>query len=156
MMSKSPLVAIARTLAVAWLVIASAPAPARAEEELATAMTELQKLTHKLSLATHHKNRTLSQFYLSEYKVMLEDIQDKIPEYEGIPVAVFIERFAKSPYHEMHIKIRDGNAEYSPDNLKPLMDGIIDSCNACHAASKVGHIKITNATNNPFNQDFSP
>ena len=127
-----------------------------AQEELATPMSQLQQLTHKLNLASHHKNTELARFYMEESLILLNEIQETIPEYQRIPVAVFIDRFAKPAYAPLQILLRRENKEFNPEDLKPAMQKVIDSCNACHEASKFEFIKINYTTNNPYNQDFNP
>ncbi len=139
-------------LVVAALLLPSATV--YADAELTAAMQKLQQLTHKLSLATHHQNRELSRYYLDESMLLLEQIQDTTPEDKGMPIAVHIDRFAKPAYFPMKILLMPTNEEFNPDDMKPAMDKIIDSCNKCHEATKVEYIKIINATNNPFNMDF--
>lgn len=129
---------------------------ATAEEELPELMRELQQLTHKLSLATHHKNAELSRYYLEKSIELVEKIQEKIPEDHRLPIAVFIDRFSRPAYGSMNVLLAPTNQEFNPAELKPAMDGIIESCNACHKATNVGFIKIVNATSNHSNQDFKP
>lgn len=129
---------------------------AAAEEELATPMAQLQTLTHKLNLATHHKNPELIRFYLEESLVMLGDIQETIPEYQQLPIAVFIDRFARPAYAPLQVLLRKSGNALNPDELKTAMQSVINSCNSCHEATKFGFIKITYNTDNPFNQDFNP
>lgn len=130
-------------------------APAAVEEELATPMGQLQQLTHKLSLATQARNVPLSRFYLEESISLIEEIQVRIPEYQNLPIAVHLERFAIPPYRQMQVILRVSNDELDPGALDPAMDAIIDSCNACHRATNYGFIRIRRSTENPFNQDFS-
>ena len=126
------------------------------EKELATPMAQLQQLTHKLNLATHHNNPKLARFYLEESLIMLADIQENIPEYRRLPIAIFIDRFAKPAYEPLKDLLREENKEHNPKELKSAMQGVVKSCNACHAASKFDFIKIKYSTNNPYNQDFKP
>ena len=126
------------------------------EKELATYMGELQRITHKLSLAAQAKNSELTRFYLHESLEILEGMQEELPEYEDIPVAIFIERFALPAYEPLRKHFKKKSKKNKGKELTALAKPVIDSCNQCHAATKFGFIKITEAKSNPFNQDFKP
>ncbi len=122
-------------------------------EELATYMGELQRLTHKLSLSTRARNPELAKFYLYESLIVLEDMQNNVPEYRGIPVAVYLDRFALPAYEPLKRLVesekRPAQAQWDEATMT-----VIDSCNACHKATQFEFIKIQRNTHNPFPQRF--
>lgn len=123
--------------------------------ELALLMGDLQRLTHKLALSADAGNADLTAFYLHESLEQLRKIQTSAPEYEGLPIAVLIDRMALPSYESLRASV----AEKSTDRQKLLggLDAVIGNCNACHTATQHGFIRITRGTEvNPFNQSFKP
>jgi hypothetical protein len=124
--------------------------------ELALLMADLQRLTHKLALSADAGNVRLASFYLHEIGVQLQKIQTEAPDYEGLPIAVLVDRMA-APVLDSFRALLDG--EEKPDRRKMLrgLDALVQSCNACHAATQHDFIRITRGTEvNPFNQSFAP
>lgn len=142
-------------LQVLLLVAALSPATLRAQEppELATFMGELQRLTHKLSLSTAAHNPELAKFYLYESLEILNEIQEQVPEYEGIPVAVYMDRFALPAYEPLKTLLKQTD-KASVEDWDSVTANIIDSCNACHRATKFEFIRIRRNDHNPYAQDF--
>ncbi|MDP0491130.1 MAG: hypothetical protein Q7Q71_08805 [Verrucomicrobiota bacterium JB023] len=123
--------------------------------ELAPYMTELQTFTHKLALASKEKNQRLAEFYLYESILLLETIQNEVPEYRGQPIALFVDRMALPAYEQMKETILAEPLD--ADKLMTDLHGVVASCNQCHAATAHEFIKITPGTEvNPFNQSFKP
>jgi len=121
--------------------------------ELALLMGDLQRLTHKLALSVDAGNAELAGFYLHESREQLRKIQTDAPEYEGLPVALFIDRFAHPAFAPMEGAV----AAKDKQQMLSSLDEIIQSCNACHAATQHSFIRITRGTAvNPFNQSFAP
>ena len=127
---------------------------AQADEELATYMSQLQVLTHKLNLSINANNVRLTHFYLHESMAKLEEIQNDVPEYEDLPIAVYLDRYGYPAYEDLKRTLK--NEVSSEDQLHASMNKIIDGCNQCHKATKMGFIHITPSTHNPFNQIFKP
>ena len=125
--------------------------------ELATHMGELQRITHKLTLATLAKNKPLAKFYLHESIAKLEEIQNSVPVYEDIPVAIMIDRQSLPNYETLSDLLKKPDEEkMTKREIYSALENIIGSCNDCHVASKLGFIEITLETDNPFNQKFAP
>lgn len=123
--------------------------------ELASLMGELQRLTHKLALSADAGNAALVELYTHESLVQIEKIQRETPEYEGDPIALLVDRIGRPAYEPMKAAIAAKSADR--EILVPAVDRIVQSCNACHAATKNESIRITRGTEvNPFNQDFTP
>jgi len=123
--------------------------------ELALLMGDLQRLTHKMALSANEANAELAAFYMYESIEQLKAIQEDVPEYEGQPVALFIDRLGLPAYD----KFKEALAVKPSDKERMLagLDIIIQSCNQCHAATQHQIIRITRGTDvNPFNQSFKP
>lgn len=153
---------------------ADAPAASRLEPlppeprpvELAPYMGELQRLTHKLSLSVGARNHELARFYTYESIELLREIQRDVPEYDGQPIALLIDRMALPPTERLSALLArasrsEGEAESGESNdaeqVQQALDELVASCNQCHVQTLHGFIKITAETRvNPFNQDFNP
>jgi len=160
---KLPLATSALTLLIAIASISSTASAAdfveheeEGPKELAAYMTELQILTHKLGLSVEAKNRPLIRFYLHESLVLIEDIQETLPEYEGIPVALYMDRMALPAYKALREKYDapQDTAKYF-DHINTAYDSLITTCNTCHASSSHDYIRIKRNSFNPYLQDFS-
>jgi hypothetical protein len=126
-----------------------------AAPELALLMGDLQRLTHKMALSAHEGNAPLAGFYLHESLEQLKAIQAEAPEYERLPIALLIDRLALPAYEPFKAVLTE--QPLNRDRLMNTLDGIIQSCNACHVATEHGFIHITRGTEvNPFNQSFKP
>lgn len=122
------------------------------QAELAGYMSQLQIYTHKLSLSVDAGNVELASFYMHESMALLEEIQTDAPEYEGIPVAVFVDRMGLPPYAQLREALR--TEAFDAEALDVAMDGVVDGCNVCHNASQHGFIRIKRNSANPFMQSF--
>ncbi|NJM55197.1 MAG: hypothetical protein HC841_04125 [Verrucomicrobiae bacterium] len=123
--------------------------------ELALLMGELQRMTHKLALSADAGNVELAAFYLHESLEQLQKIQKETPEYEGVPVALLVDRMGLPAYDGIQRAVLERPA--SRERLLAAVDNVITGCNVCHAAAQHGFIRITHGTGvNPFNQSFSP
>lgn len=121
--------------------------------ELALLMGDLQRLTHKLALSADAGNAELAAFYLHESQEQLRKIQSEAPEYERLPIALLIDRLAHPAYTPMQEAVAAKDAK----RMRGGMVGIVQACNACHAATQHAFIRITPGTEvNPFNQSFAP
>jgi hypothetical protein len=128
----------------------SEPAP-----ELALYMGELQRLTHKLALSADAGNYALVEMYAHESLLQIRKIQTEVPEYEGQPIALLIDRMGLPGYAALEKAVADRAAD--PEILLPAVEQVVQSCNACHIAAQRGAIRITLGTDkNPFNQSFEP
>ena len=127
---------------------------------LAPPMGELQRLTHKLSLSVGAGNLPLTSFYAYECLELLRTIQHEIPEYDGQPIALLIDRMAVPAFDALTGALR--SAEESPTAerraaVDRAVTGVIAACNGCHEATKHELLRITDErARNPFNQRFEP
>lgn len=123
------------------------------QPELALLMGELQRLTHKMALSADAGNAELANFYMHESLEQMKKIQTEVPEYEGQPVALLMDRMGLTAYATMQEAV---NAK-DKQRMLAALDTVIQSCNACHAATLHPFIRITRGTEvNPFNQSFQP
>lgn len=125
-------------------------------KELAAYMADLQVLTHKLGLSIEAKNRSLIRFYLHESLVLIEEIQETLPEYEGTPVALYMDRMALPAYKLLREKYdAPQNSPKYFDHIDTAYDGLIATCNTCHVSSSHDYLRIKRNSFNPYLQDFS-
>ena len=68
-------------------------------------------LTHKLGLSIRHSNHRLAEFYLYETLEALEDIKTEVPEYQGQPIGLLVDRLATPTYKALQIAIREDKTE---------------------------------------------
>lgn len=142
--------------------------------ELAPPMGELQRLTHKLSLAIGGEDLELTQFYAYEAIELLREIQREIPEYDGLPIAVWIDRIAVPAFEILtraltsaaeraataSDRVDDSRSSATPsraslDEVGRAVSGVVAACNDCHRATQHGFIRIVDEReHNPFNQSF--
>ncbi len=132
------------------------PASEEPPEELAEYMSRLQVYTHKLSLSVKAGNDQLAGLYLHESVALLEQIQKVFPEYERIPVAVYIARLALGAYEPLKASLAKAATERAAGELDAGMDIVMQACNACHTASQVPFIRVVRNDFNPFLQSFDP
>lgn len=126
--------------------------------ELAPPMGELQRLTHKLSLSIGGDALDLTGFYAYESLELLRKIQRDIPQYDGQPIALLIERMAMPALEKLTRALASAKASPSPARNAEVgraVAGVVEACNACHEATSHAFIRVTDErTRNPFNQDF--
>lgn len=139
------------------LLITTGLLKAQTPPELAEYMVDLQTLTHKLGLSVDAENLPLVKFYLHETEVKIVEIQETLPEYEGVAIAVFMERFAHPAMKQFKDTVKE-QSELSEANFKHMQtayNGLLNSCNACHVLSQRPEIKIVHNPHNPYLQSFT-
>jgi hypothetical protein len=128
------------------------------KKELAPPMGELQRLTHKLSLSIGGGNLDLTKFYAYESLELLREIQRDIPQYDGHPVALWIDRLAMPAYDALTKALNAAEDEPTTalrNDVGRAVSGVVDACNACHEATSHAFIRIVDERKrNPFNQEF--
>ncbi len=129
-----------------------------AKAELAPPMGELQRLTHKLSLSIGGGNLDRTKFYAYESLALLREIQRDIPQYDGHPIALWIDRLAMPAYDALtKALIAAGETPTTAlrNDVGRAVSGVVDACNACHEATSHAFIRIIDERErNPFNQEF--
>ena len=118
------------------------------EPPLAALMGQLQVYLHKLDLSVQGNNTELAAFYQHELEEVTEEIVDDVPEYDGFAISELTSQMLVPRIESLERALASGG------DLRKEMQLLISTCNACHAATDHGFIKITSATSNPFNQDF--
>ncbi|MCB0321938.1 MAG: hypothetical protein KDD69_00145 [Bdellovibrionales bacterium] len=120
--------------------------------ELADYMSRVQYFAFKLGFAVQANNQALAVFYTEELEEVLEKVM-KIEEYEGIPIGAKAKEIIEPLVEELERVVAGGEKQ----KVQAAYDKLLNGCNACHAATEHGYIKIApNFSTNPFLQDFKP
>jgi len=120
--------------------------------ELADAMGQLQRYTHKYALAAQAKNHELATFYFHEVRAAVDGIKKNIPGYEGYDIKRFMNMFLDPTLEPVETALANRNWE----QVKERTIEMVDACNSCHNATSHGFIQVKPGfNNNPFNQEFS-
>jgi len=122
------------------------------EAELALYMAQLQRWTHKATLALQARNPTLADFYLHEMEESIETIKMEAPTYEGYAIAEQTEQRLDPSVEALGqaLDSRDWTA------VDARLATLARSCNQCHQATDHGVVKINlEDVPNPYAQDFS-
>ena len=114
----------------------------------AALMGTLQVYLHKLDLSVQHDNAELAGFYVHELEEAVETIGTEIDSYDGYPVGQLTTGTMIAPIEALEAAMASGQG------TDQAMNGLVNACNACHAATDHGFIEITRAHSNPFNQSF--
>jgi hypothetical protein len=123
------------------------------DPELAVMMTRMQYFTHKLVLSIENRNIELAAFYHHELEEVTEDVIARVPSYDGYPVA----DLTRSMLLPAIGTIEDGLASRDWVTIDDRLKRMIETCNACHAATDHAFIRIQPQFDiNPFLQDFRP
>lgn len=118
--------------------------------DLAQAMGELQRHSHKLGLSIQARNLPLADFYLHELEEVLEDIE-KVPEYDGFPIADLSRAMMTPLMDELEAGAKAGDWPRVERGYHALIAG----CNQCHVATDHAFIVMLPGTGpSPFNQQF--
>lgn len=112
----------------------------------------MQLYTHKLLLSVQAGNAELADFYLHELEETTEDVIEHIKEYDGFPVSELTATMLMPVIEDLEDALDAGDW----DEIRAKARILVDSCNACHAATEHGYIYIPfDVTTNPFLQDFN-
>ena len=114
-------------------------------------MRDLQYFTHKAGIAIRGENLELADFYAHELEELLVALEG-IAEYDGFPIAELSEAMLKPQVMNLGEGLDSGNSNTALEAYGTL----IETCNACHAVTAHGYIKIIDdSERNPYAQDFS-
>lgn len=119
---------------------------------LAERMAHLQRHTHKLQLSVEARNGALVGFYVHEIEEIAEGIRDEIPSYDDHPVGKLVGEILLPAVESMEETAESGDWAAAD----AAFDRLLGACNACHASTAHGYVRIVRGTGNPYNQDFSP
>ncbi|MFA5669520.1 MAG: hypothetical protein WC967_09750 [Balneolaceae bacterium] len=114
-------------------------------------MSFMQHFSTKLYFAGIEENWELADLYSHELEEIAEEIVEEDVEYDGNDISKLTEAMLISQIELVEDAI---DAKDLP-TFKRNYQTLINSCNACHAATGHSAIKITVPTVNPYNQDFS-
>ncbi|MBK6264259.1 hypothetical protein JKA74_04360 [Marivirga sp. S37H4] len=120
--------------------------------EVAKAMGYMQRFSTKLYWAGSQENWELSEFYAHELEETIEEISEADVIDEGFAVSEMVTKMSIPAFEQVEeaIKKQDKSAFESSYQL------LIQSCNACHAASKHAFIEIkVPELEGVYNQKFS-
>ena len=85
---------------------------------------------------------------MHELEEAVEEVVDDIESYDGFPVGKLTASMMPGPIEALENAVEQGG------DADKAMDRLVQACNACHASTDHGYIRITRARNNPFNQSF--
>jgi len=119
--------------------------------ELAPFMSNLSRYTHKLGLAIYASNQELSLFYLEEVEESLEEIAEKVPVHDGLPIRESIQTIIEPTYEP----VKKGLQAQEWRGAREAYQVLVQACNRCHAATEHKFIELA-STNLPaiFPQRF--
>ncbi len=144
---------MSRTLALAALVLALAfvvaaravqgqeePDPEVAEEpeELAHLMAYMERYAEKLHLAGTPENWPLAAFYAHEVEETLDEVVAGGYVEEGVELAAF----AEATFLPALARVEGAVESESAVAFRAAYAGLIDACNACHAATGHGFVQV--------------
>ncbi len=119
--------------------------------EVAKAMGYLQRYSHKLYWAGTSENWALSEFYAHELEETFEEIAAAQVTDDGIEISALVSTMTAPAFNKIE-KAIESEDKAAFDSSYQLL---IQSCNACHAASKHQFIVIeTPEEGKTFNQKF--
>lgn len=130
----------------------TATPPPEEKVELAPFMGNLQRYSQKLGLAIEARNRPLTEFYLEEVDEVLEEVELKVPEDDGLPVAETSQKIMRPLLQAL----KGSLPKEEWPAIRKYYVKLIDGCNRCHAALEHEFIVILPAQReSPYNQDFT-
>lgn len=136
------------------LFVATAVAASENEDhDLIGNMGSLQTFSHKFDLAIGHRNLELADFYAHELEETIESTT-AIEAYHDQPIGELTESMLVPAFEQLEQALDADAADW--DQIDKRFDAFIDSCNACHAATDYGIIRIERTDANPFMQSFEP
>ncbi len=119
--------------------------------ELAPYMSRIQAFSQKLGYSIESSNQPLAEFCLHEIEEAFEEIEDEIPEHDGMPLAQYVDTMMNPGFEPFHKALRTENWKAARENYMTL----IASCNSCHIQTRHEFIVILPASGKPpFNQKF--
>ncbi len=121
--------------------------------ELAPHMAALQRHAEKLYHAGANANWPLARFYSHELDEAAEEVEEGDFVEDGQPLGPLVARWLMPAVE----RAEDAAAAENRAAFDAAYTELVTACNACHAATDHGFIKITVPQSNTFaNQDFTP
>lgn len=121
--------------------------------ELGAAMGNMQRFAEKLHFAGQAGNWALADFYLHE----IDEITEAIIKAKVVDEGVAVGESMKAMLPPSIASVREAIQSRDAAQFASRYEGLLTSCNACHANTKHAFVKIV-VPNKPTyqNQDFSP
>jgi len=120
---------------------------------LGAAMGDMQRFTEKLYFAGQAGNWALADFYLHEIDEMAEAIIKAKVVDEGVAVGESMKAMLPPSLASVREAIQSRDAA----QFASRYEGLLTSCNACHATTRHAFVKIVVPKAPTYqNQDFSP
>jgi hypothetical protein len=124
-----------------------------AEIELGVVMGHIQRYTDKLYFAGLHQNWPLANFYLHELEETTESIIGANVVDDGINVSDLMKTMLEPKIEALEAKVKAKDAA----GFKADYQLLVNTCNACHAASQHPFIQIIVPEEPTYkNQQFKP
>jgi cytochrome c553 len=142
---------LAQALVLALALGGLAPPALASEPGLVVMMSRLQTYTHKLQLSLAASNAELADFYLHEIEEAAEYVIDHLPLYRDFPVGQLTREMLLPAIETLEDAV--DSRDWAQSRIAQAE--LLQACNACHAATGKGYIRIVPAEGNPFAQDFS-
>jgi hypothetical protein len=133
-------------------------APLAADEghvDLLGLMGTLQQLVHKAQLALDAGNVPLAAFYAHELEETGEAVT-AVAEYDDHPVGQLTGAMLMPAIEALDEALHDAGSAASMAAGDAALDRVINSCNACHAATEHAFIVIARNGTNTYAQQFEP
>jgi hypothetical protein len=119
-------------------------------EALVVQMGQMQRHLHKLDLSVQAGHGELAGFYIHELEELIDAIADAGVVYHGDPVGAMTRAQLAPAIEALEAALADGG------DADAAVGALVDRCNDCHAATGRAWLRMTRASGNPFNQNFSP
>ncbi len=127
--------------------------PAETQETvlpLINQMSFMQYFGTKLYFAGIEENWELADFYSHELEETAEDVVDANFEYHGYDISQLLEAMLYPAIESLEEAIDAKDLDLFKNNYQTLLN----SCNACHAATGYPFLKMKTPEHNPYNQVF--
>ena len=121
--------------------------------ELATPMGHMQRFADKLYFAGINSNWELADFYLHEIEEQAGEIAEAGIVEDGIAITPLIKTLLEPAVENME----KSTEQKSVEEFRKSYTAMVQNCNACHAATEHGFIRII-VPDQPSirNQDYKP
>lgn len=121
--------------------------------ELGAAMGDMQRFAEKLYFAGQARNWALADFYLHE----IDEIGEAIIKSKVVDEGVAVGESMKAMLPPSIASVREAIQSRDAAQFASRYEGLLSSCNACHATTKHAFVKIVVPKEPTYqNQDFSP
>jgi hypothetical protein len=121
--------------------------------ELGAAMGDMQRFAEKLHFAGQAGNWALADFYLHE----INEITEAIIKAKVVDEGVAVGESMKAMFPPSIASVREAIQSRDAVQFASRYEGLLTSCNACHATTRHAFVKIVVPKEPTYqNQDFSP